>query len=46
MRSGVFFPRHGWWCDGCEYAIAVPGLGREVGCAKWNFGQLKIALAL
>ncbi len=19
IRSGVFFPRHSWWCDGCEF---------------------------
>ena len=22
----VFFPRHSWWCDGCEYRELVPGL--------------------
>jgi putative RecB family exonuclease len=27
IRSGVFFPRHSWWCDGCEYAEP---------CLKWQ----------
>ncbi len=27
IRSGVFFPRHSWWCDGCEYTEP---------CRGWN----------
>ncbi|MFZ0928020.1 MAG: PD-(D/E)XK nuclease family protein [Syntrophobacteraceae bacterium] len=27
IRSGVFFPRHSWWCDGCEYTKP---------CREWN----------
>ena len=25
IRSGVFFPRQSWWCDGCEYAEPCRG---------------------
>ncbi len=27
ISSGVFFPRHSWWCDGCEYVEP---------CRGWN----------
>jgi putative RecB family exonuclease len=25
IRSGVFFPRHSWWCEGCEYVEPCRG---------------------